>query len=649
MFMKNYVHYIYLLFITTFSGSIHAQDLPPYQTHKDNKRKKTTDSIHAVLNHIYKIQNSDPDSALKTLEGLYRLATSIGYLQGMGGASAEIGGTYIVKGDFEKAERYLLYALFFPKLNEYNATNASNNLYLVYESRGQYELALQSLKKAMASKDKNVASVAYNNQITLLLKLGRYKEALYYIHILKDKATVLKQHRVLAAALCNEAATYSALKQYEKFDAITHECLQLCNSHPGLDDIATYCIINSGTSYYERGQTDTAISFFVQVKEAIAELPLDYQMNYYSEYGIILSKTGAHRAAIDMLNKGTTLARKMDVQDQIEPIYYLARSYRALGDHEQAGTHYEHYIALKDSFRNIDIQKNINEYEVKFRTAEKDNELLNKKLLILSQAGKLNRKNTWIILSIAGLATLTALFFAYFKYARQRLLMLKQDLDIVQQQSRINFLKAMMQGEEKERKRIGIELHNGIGSQLTAINLNLTAFQWKNKQVSQIDNLDDIITQIQRTAVEVRKTAHNLLPSNIMELGLFEAIKDFTRQFKPSAVQFNVSKSGDISRIRTSLASLIYRILQELIHNAMKHATATSIDIHLTLDGDLFSATVIDNGKGFDPSGIHRNGVGLGQIQEQLALLKGTFTVDTHPGGGTAVYVAIDLKHTLDD
>ncbi len=646
--MKKCIPLFYWLSLLS-SALTYAQDPPPYQNYTDGKREETIAYINTTLNHIHKVRDRNPDSALHILQDLYKTATRLAYREGMGGTSAEIGGTYLVKGEYEKAERYTLYSLLFPKLNEYITTNASNNLYLIYESRGQYELAIQHLKKAMASKDKNVASIAYNNYITLLLKLGKYKESLYYIQKLKEKAKVLEQHRVLAAALCNEAMVYNLLKQYKKFDSVTNLCLQLCRSYPDLNDIATYCIINTGTSYYERGNADSAISFFLQVKDTIPKLPPDYQMNYYSEYGTILYKTGAYPAAIRHLSKSIELAKQIGIADNVEPVYFLAKSYRALGEHERAGSHFETYIRLKDSFRNIAVQKSVHEYEVKFRTVEKDNELLSKKLVILNQADKLHKKNTWILVSLTGLLILALLFFAYIKYARQRLIMLRQKLDLAQQQARIDFLEAIMQGEERERKRIGVALHNGIGSQLTAINLNLTAFQWKNKQVPEIATLDKIITQIQHAAVEVRKTAHNLLPADLLELGLFEAVKDFTRQFNPGGLHFELSESGDIHLLPASFTRFVYQLLQELIHNAVKHANATIIAVHIALEGPVLAVTVTDNGKGFATIDKSGKGKGIQQIQEQLLLLKANLKIHTPEGGGTAIHFEIDIKHAIND
>jgi signal transduction histidine kinase len=568
----------------------------------------------------------------------------MGYLEGIGAASAEIGGTFFVKGDYKKAEEHILYSQLLPALNEYISTNAINNLYLIYESRGNYNLALKYLKKAMQSKDENVSSSSYNNYIVLLLKLGRYKESLYYFDILKTKAKALKQNRVLAALLCNEASVYSTLKDYKKFDSISEECLRICVAN-NLDDISMYIYMNSGISYYERGQVKKALNLFTRIKDNVAKIDPEYQMNYHAEYGEMLYNTGSYYIAIDHLNKGIELANRIGIKTNIEPVYYLAKSYLALGDHITANKHLDNYIQLKDSFQNMEIQKNVSEYEVKFRTAEKDKELLNKKLIILSQSNKINNKNILIISSAVSLTILLILFFTYYKYTRQNRLMLKRDLDLAEQKANVNFLKAMIQGEEKERKRIGVELHNGVGSQLTAVNLNLTAFQWRNKHIPEVDNLNEIITQIQKTAIEVRKTAHNLLPAGIVAAGLYEAIREFALQFKNSPVEINISKSGSLDIINTSLSLIVYRILQELISNAIKHADASLISINLQLIDNVFSASVTDNGKGFDLSHITNKGLGIQQIKEQLNLLNGTFKIHALPQAGTTIYFEVDLKH----
>jgi signal transduction histidine kinase/Flp pilus assembly protein TadD len=640
-----------LLFLLMLAGISYgyAQDgTASYKTQEEGQRERTIDSIKFELMHIHKVRDANADSALSILYHLYDRAVRIGYLEGIGATSGEIGATFMNKGDFNKAEKYILYAQLLPQLSEYFSANAINNLYLVYESRGDYNLALRYLKKAMGAKDENIAHSAYNNYIALLMKLGRYKESVYYIGILKEKARALKQGRILAALLCNEAPIYGSQKDYRTFDALTSECLKLCLDS-GFTDIASYCRINAAISYYERGEQERAIREFMTVKEVVPRLNPDYQMNFYTEYGKVLYQNGAYREAVQALDRALRLADRIGISTHIDPVYFLAKSYQELGDYRKANQKLEQYIRLKDSFENMDIQKNISEYEVRFRTAEKDNELLQKKLVILKQSGRINSKNTLIVLTVAGLAILLVLFIAYYKYARQNLLMLERDLDLAEQKSKVNFLKAMIQGEEKERKRIGVELHNGIGSQLTAINLNLTAFQWKNKHIEEIGSLDEVVNQIQQTAIDVRRTAHNLAPSGILEAGLHQALLEFTRQFKNGPVAIEVAHTGDMTQVSGGLALLVYRILQELIHNAIKHADATRIDIELKLSGDTLSASVKDNGKGFNPDDRTGRGLGLQQIQEQLRLLKGTFRIHSRPQAGTAISLEVNLKYSKDD
>ncbi len=630
------------------AGDIYAQDLPASYKTEGERKQQLIDSIKHRLNRIHLLRDVNPDSALKVLYGIYNTSVRIGYLEGVGAASAEIGGTFMNKGDFNTAEKYILYSQLLPKLSDYFSTNAVNNLYLIYESRGDYPLALRYLKRAMGAKDENVANSAYNNYIALLLKLGRRKESLYYIDILKKKAKALGQGRVLAALLCNEATIYSSQKDYRTFDSITNECLKLC-ADSGYADITTFCRINAATTYDERGEPSRAIREFAAVQDKISGVNPDYQMNYYTEYGKVLYHTGAYRDAIHAMDKAIRLAKQIGIRNNIEPVYYLAKSYQDLGEYAKANQQYEAYIRLKDSFQNFEIQKNINEYEIKFRTAEKDNELLNKKLIILNQSGKISSKNTLILLALAGLLLLLIVFFAYHKYARQNLLMLERDLDLAEQKSKVNFLKAMMQGEEKERKRIGVDLHNGVGSQLTAINLNLTAFQWKNKHLPEVNSLDEIVKQIQQTTIDVRKTAHNLVPANILESGLYAAVKEFTQQFKNGPVAIHITPSGNLHTISSALALLLYRIVQELVHNAIKHAKATRIDIALALTGDVLSVQVADDGMGFDMAERRERGVGLQQIQEQLELLKGTCKIHSVPGEGTSVGLEVNLKYSKDE
>ena len=448
--MNNYF-LSFLLVLLCINGSYsYARNEPAnLKAIEGYNKHHTTDSLNRILNRIHTLRNASPDSTLKVLYSIYNTCVQIGYLEGIGVTCAEIGGTFFVKGDYKKAEKYILYSQLLPGLNEYISTNAINNLYLIYEGRGDYNRALKYLKKAMKSKDENVSSSAYNNYIVLLLKLGRYKESLYYFDILKTKARTLKQNRVLAALLCNEASVYSSLKDYKKFDSISEECLKICAAY-NFEDISMYSYINSGTSYYERGQVNKAVNLFSGIKDSITKLDPEYQMNYHAEYGKMLYNTGSYSTAIDHLNKGIQLANQIDIKTNIEPVYYLAKSHMALGNHAIASEHFDHYIRLKDSFQNMEIQKSINEYEVKFRIAEKDNELLNKKLIILSQSNKINSKNILIFSSVVSLVILLILFFTYHKYTRQNRLMLKRDLDLAEEKANVNFLKAMIQGEEKE-------------------------------------------------------------------------------------------------------------------------------------------------------------------------------------------------------
>lgn len=643
--MKKYRLLKILMLLISGAGSLYAQDKAATYSTDTGFKRISIDSISFLLNHIHLARSADPDSALRILYRVYYRSVAMGYMKGVGAASAEIGGTFLDKGEYDKAEQYILYSRLLPELNEYVTTNAINNLYLICEARGDYSRGLKYLERAMMSRDANVANVAYNNYITLLLKLKRYKEALYYIGILKEKATRLNQPRIVAASLCNEAATYAALKDYKRSDSLAEECAALCRS-TGQEDIALYNDMNRASSYSARGRAVQAVRSFAAMENKVAGISPDYQMEYYSEYGMALYKAGNYAAAAASLEKAQAIAGRTGIRSKIEPVYYLAKAYQSLGDHRRAGDRLDQYIRLKDSLQDIEVQRDISEYEVKFRIGEKDKELLNKRLLILEQKAGLDRRNTIILLSVAGVLLLLVVLFAYYKYSRQHLVVLARDLDLAEQKAKANFLQAMVQGEEKERKRIGVALHNGVGSRLTAINLNLTAFLWKNKHLPLAGDLEQVVTQVQQTAVELRSTAHNLVPESIAEKGLYFTLGIFIQQFEQGPVQVTLSGSGDPDTVEALPALLIYRIIQELVHNALKHAGASAINIQVVLSGEKLAVTVSDNGAGFDPLAQESRGIGLAQIREQLALLGAALDIRTASGQGAAVSFEVDLKYS---
>ena len=141
---------------------------------------------------------------------------------------------------------------------------------------------------------------------------------------------------------------------------------------------------------------------------------------------------------------------------------------------------------------------------------------------------------------------------------------------------------------------------------------------------------------------EMRRVAHNMMPEVLVRFGLDVALKDFCNDINQSgALKLSYQSIGlSENAIEQTTSITVYRIVQELINNTMKHAAATSAIVQVTRSNDQISVTVEDDGKGFDASILNQSkGIGWTNIQNRVDFLKGKLDVQTSPGKGTSVLI----------
>lgn len=212
-------------------------------------------------------------------------------------------------------------------------------------------------------------------------------------------------------------------------------------------------------------------------------------------------------------------------------------------------------------------------------------------------------------------------------------------LQKINEQQRDSF-RVVMEATEKERKRVAEDLHDGLGQLLSTAKLNLTAIE-TNDNTEEHKNLNTSIAILDEACQEVRHISHNMMPSTLIRLGLVSAIKEQARKINESGkVLVSFSVLGFENRMDESREIAIYRVIQELLNNAIRYANATDIDIKLEqlADGYLFS--IKDNGKGFDPKVLEKvKGIGWRNIRSRVDLLQGNIDLKTAPGKGTVLNI----------
>ncbi|TAG12078.1 MAG: sensor histidine kinase, partial [Sphingobacteriia bacterium] len=152
------------------------------------------------------------------------------------------------------------------------------------------------------------------------------------------------------------------------------------------------------------------------------------------------------------------------------------------------------------------------------------------------------------------------------------------------------------------------------------------------------------IALVDESCKEVRNISHQMMPNVLLKSGLASAIKDFIDNIDKESLQVNLHTVGLNNRLNNNTEIVLYRVLQETVNNVIKHAKASQLDIQLVKDSESITATIEDNGKGFDKNLVEKfDGIGLKNIRTRVEYLKGSVDFDSHIGGGTVISVWIPL------
>lgn len=274
---------------------------------------------------------------------------------------------------------------------------------------------------------------------------------------------------------------------------------------------------------------------------------------------------------------------------------------------------------------------------------------------ILNYKNEINYKekiNTYYVsLILAFILALLLLLYAY----KQRSKTLKQhkklyllNLEQERQHTKISTLTAMLDGQESERGRLARDLHDGLGGLLSNTKIHLSQLHDQITPAFKTD-LNKSLKQIDDSVDELRRVAHNLMPDLLERYGLQVALNDYADRMSMEKLSVSAQFLHYRSNLNKDQQLIVYRIIQELVNNAIKHADASQILIQLVEEMNLYHLTVEDNGKGFDRSLVKGNtSSGLHNIQSRIAFLKGDFQVFSDLGIGTSIEINFP-KITLHD
>ncbi|TWR26757.1 sensor histidine kinase [Mucilaginibacter achroorhodeus] len=510
----------------------------------------------------------------------------------------------------------------------------------------------KTLPYAEKAGDQTMVAFYYSQLATILMNNYQFAKANFYnekaIAVLEKKDP--KSTNLLLAYLngvsigCYAVKTTAAKELLQKAKA-------LLTPYPGSLNYTLY--------YYNEALYHTTIESY---KEAIASadkgivLATKYNQKQmlqqllfrnYEAYVHLKAYAKARGILLGIAKEGTML---ISANDKAMVYGELAKTNQLMGNYQEAYDWQNKHQQLTDSMHNKQLEVKINELETKYRSVESQKKIA--ELQAKNRQTELKSKNeklfNWLLGSgcLSLLAILTAVLLnarSNRQLAAQKEINYRQQLIEMEQKQQLHIAKAMLDGEENERERVARDLHDGLGGMLAGVKIGLSGLSSTNNEFAQDKELFRIIGQLDTSVTELRRIARNLLPETLLKFGLEVAIKDLSEFHMRDGLHIDLQTLSIEKSITLNVQLNIYRIIQELLSNAIKHANAKNVLIQCSQNGSVFFITVEDDGIGFDTKILKGlKGMGLENLKNRVSYLRGRFELRSVINEGTTVNIELN-------
>lgn len=423
---------------------------------------------------------------------------------------------------------------------------------------------------------------------------------------------------------------------------------------------STYSTINNnlGVLYTEKlSQPDSALFFYnknldISIKNNDLE---EMCTNYINIAGAYYYKE-EHKKAIEFLYKANQLdIKKYRAKTKSLIHKFLSFNYEAMGDYENAFYHIFEYKNQEDKI-NTELQDiKVSELQIFYETKEKqlENQALKNQNSLLESKRKINLLVVFVLIGV--LISIIVISLLTVKNAKkkqqiaeQEKLIEKQKLATTLKDHELQSIDLMLESQENERIKMANELHDNLGSMLATLKLNFQNL--KRQKEGLIDEENKLYEKtdhlIEEAYQKVRDMAHFKNSGIIGNEGLVPAVKKMADKMSIlNLLEMNVIPFGLKDRLDNKLEVSLFRMIQELCTNIIKHAKASEVNIYLTQhNGTDINLIIEDNGIGFDPKAVKSSdGMGLKNIEKKVEQMGGTFSIDTIKDKGTTIIIDIPL------
>jgi two-component system NarL family sensor kinase len=514
-----------------------------------------------------------------------------------------------------------------------------------YRQLAQYENAItyyeEGRKIFAAYGDSLLMARGYDVIQLLYYSLENYDKGIAYGEAAVKWLRTIDDPVWLGSALNNLGMNYSEKGEYKKAKAVWVEAIAIGKKIGNLEMEASP-LLNLGDLYMNTGEFAVMNNYFSRALELYTKLDGSEGiaialrgLAIYEFYNKNFQKAKEYaNQSLEVINKNGLLFEKKRTLET------LSRIHIALHDLATGQKYMQEATVIGDSIINDRIRKNTVEFETKYETAKKDGQ-------IELQQAAIKQKNTLNYFLIGSAAALLIISLLSYRNYRHKQNLQQQRINELETQHQLAATEAVLKGEEQERTRLAKDLHDGLGGMLSGIKYSFNNMKG-NLVMTPENNLafERSMDMLDSSIKEMRRVAHNMMPEALVKFGLDTALKDFCNDINQSgAVKIIYQSAGmEGAEIEQTASITIYRIIQELVNNIMKHAAAVQAVVQVNKINERISITVEDDGKGFNTELLKgTKGIGWANIENRVEFLKGSLDVQSEQGKGTSVHIEMSL------
>jgi two-component system, NarL family, sensor kinase len=647
------------------------------------------EKVDCLVELAYYYREINGDSAVMYSDQAYTLARLIGYTEGAAEAVYKKSLTLAITGDYLEAIKYaeMFLAICDSIHDSVRMAKGYFNLGNLIRIGSDREASLEYYKRAKVIYERLKDSLAllsvYNGIGNFYKEIPVYDSAVTYYHKSIGYCEAIGFSSRLGRIIGNLGDTYIKLDDFENarkylligldYDLRNKDYISMSVAYSRLGNLAHFTgdydeamnyylladslyrmtgdlsglhdnLVNIGYQFLKLEKFDDALACF---RKGLAH----HRTQDYSE-GIMAAWQGITKVFREkgqtgksLLYADSTLAlarstnnlhRQKNVLHEIYIICFNA------GETEKALQAFTEYHAIRDSIFNLERTRIINELLLRY---EKDKDRL--QILSLEKENlEKERQRNRLIFAASGILLLALFITLFLVYKRRKdRIIASQRIRRLEEEKKHMAARFLVEGQELERKRVALELHDNLGVLLTATRLHFSEI--RDKEPGSRELIGKAEKLLEQASSDVRKISHNLMPGLLTRLGLFEALEDlFESLIEKENFDSHLEVIGEKGRLDENKEIMIYRIVQELVNNTIKHAGATVIDLTIVnQDGEL-SLSYHDNGKGFDvKKTLDLKTMGLQSIQSRVKFLNGTIRIDSMKNNGTVFLIFIPVGH----